>query len=194
MIFSRIKNKIRRTISQLEMPLSKTLLWLNGVRWESRLTIRGHVYVRNEGRISIGNDTIINSATWANPIGGNNRTYLQVFNNAELLIGRCCGISNTAITCSSKINIGDNVLIGAGVKMYDTDFHSLLPEYRYGPNRDNAKAVSAPITIDRGAFIGAHSIILKGSNIGENAVVGAGSLVSGTIPPNEIWGGFQQSS
>lgn len=38
-------------------------------------------------------------------------------------------------------------------------------------------------------LIGAHSIILKGVTIGNNAVVAAGSVVSRSIPANELWGG-----
>ena len=45
------------------------------------------------------------------------------------------------------------------------------------------------IRIDDNVFIGGHSIILKGSSIGKNSIIGAGSVVSGEIPANEIWGG-----
>lgn len=38
-------------------------------------------------------------------------------------------------------------------------------------------------------FIGINSIILSGSNIGNNVIIGAGSVVSGRIPDNEVWGG-----
>ncbi|WP_212635306.1 acyltransferase [Pseudozobellia thermophila] len=39
------------------------------------------------------------------------------------------------------------------------------------------------------AFIGAYSIILKGVTIGENAIVGAGSVVTKSVPDNQIWAG-----
>ena len=45
------------------------------------------------------------------------------------------------------------------------------------------------MTIKDNAFIGSHSTILKGVTIGENAVIGACSLVSKDIPANEIWAG-----
>lgn len=98
-------------------------------------------------------------------------------------------MSNVAITAFMSVRIGDNVLIGAGVKIYDTDFHPLEAEYRYGDCKSNEYTKCRSIIIEDGAFIGAHSIILKGSNIGKNCIIGAGSVVSGIIPENEVWAG-----
>ena len=55
--------------------------------------------------------------------------------------------------------------------------------------RDKNEAKKAKVTIGNNVFIGSHSTILKGVIIGDNAVVGACSLVSKDIPANEIWGG-----
>ena len=48
---------------------------------------------------------------------------------------------------------------------------------------------SAPVLIKEGAFIGAHSIILKGVTIGKHSIIGAGSVVTKSIPDGEIWAG-----
>lgn len=48
---------------------------------------------------------------------------------------------------------------------------------------------TSPVVIKDGAFIGAHCIILKGVTIGENSIVGAGSVVTKSIPDGEIWAG-----
>lgn len=106
-----------------------------------------------------------------------------------LSIGNNSGISNTAITVAESVNIGKHVFIGAGCKIYDTDFHPIEAEFRFGPNADNSMTKTKPIVIEDGAFIGGHSIILKGAHIGENSVIGAGSVVTGSIPPNEVWAG-----
>lgn len=54
---------------------------------------------------------------------------------------------------------------------------------------EDDKPRCAPITIEDHAFIGAHSIILKGVTIGKCSIVGAGSVVTHNIPEHEIWAG-----
>lgn len=49
--------------------------------------------------------------------------------------------------------------------------------------------VSKPVVIGNNVFIGMDSIILKGVTIGDGAVIAAGSVVSKSVPENEIWGG-----
>ena len=72
--------------------------------------------------------------------------------------------------------------------MFTTDFHSLDPIIR-ASSKDQKHRKSAPVTIKHDAFIGARCIILKGVTIGENSIVGAGSVVTKSIPDNEIWAG-----
>jgi len=52
-----------------------------------------------------------------------------------------------------------------------------------------ADVKTAPIIIKDNAFIGGSTIILKGYTIGENSVIAAGSVVTGVVSDNEIWGG-----
>lgn len=57
-------------------------------------------------------------------------------------------------------------------------------------SKDDQKCKNnAPVVIEDNVFIGARSIILKGVTIGENSIVGAGSVVTRSIPSNQIWGG-----
>lgn len=104
----------------------------------------------------------------------------------KLIIGDDSGLSNIHITVRESVIIGKNVYIGSGCKVYDNDFHSINFEERI--NGDKTVKV-APIIIKDGAFIGAHSIILKGVTIGEKSVIGAGSVVTKSIPDSEIWAG-----
>ena len=75
-----------------------------------------------------------------------------------------------------------------GACVYDTDFHSLDPAVRNSEN-DLKERVEKPVLIKNNAFIGAHSIILKGVTIGENSIIGAGSVVTKSVPDNQIWAG-----
>ena len=169
--------------------INRVVLWINGVEFDRSVLVSGRIFIRNEGKIRIGVGTRINSASWTNPIGGNDRTYLQIMRGGVLSIGDNSGISNTAITVAESVNIGRNVFIGAGCNIYDTDFHPIEAEFRFGDTADITRTKTKRIIIEDGAFIGGHSIILKGTHIGENSVIGAGSVVAGNIPANEIWAG-----
>ena len=135
--------------------------------------------------IVIGNNVLINSGKVNNPIGGDTRTILFAKGNGKIRIGDNCGISSSTLFACDSIIIGDSVLLGGSVKIYDTDFHWL----DYDRRMSEAGGVSRPVLIRDGAFIGAHSIILKGVTIGEKSIVGAGSVVTKNIPDGEIWAG-----
>lgn len=160
-----------------------------GISFGKNFRTRGHIIVYNRGKVTIGDNVTINSSGWSNPIGGGEHTYIQVFPQGSISIGNGVGISNTALTSRAKIEIHDHVLIGAGCKIYDTDFHPLEDFYRYGPQKDNSHIASKGIVIEEGVFIGGGSYILKGAHIGRNAIVGASSVVTGIIPEGEIWAG-----
>lgn len=148
-----------------------------------------YVSVANGGKCVIGTGLKMNNKLSSNPIGCNQPCLFFVDKQASLTIGNNLGISQAAIICHLSITIGDNVKIGGGVSVYDTDFHSLLPEIRRNPNLDLKYKIKKPVVIKNNAFIGAHSIILKGVTIGENSVVGAGSVVTKSIPDNQVWAG-----
>ena len=149
--------------------------------------IRGKIFIRNSGKITFGNKLFINSGLKYNPIGGQTFTSIVVDKGGVLELKENVGISNSSIYCNLKITIEKNVLIGGNCKIYDTDFHSIHIDERMKCPEIGAK--SSPIKINKGVFIGAGSTVLKGVTIGENSVIGASSLVSKNIPPNEIWGG-----
>ena len=65
----------------------------------------------------------------------------------------------------------------------DTDFHSVNPDCRLNGNTD---IPASPVTIGKRVFLGSNVTILKGVTIGDEAVVGAGSIVTKDIPDNAI--------
>lgn len=135
--------------------------------------------------IFIGNDVIIRSSLQGNPITQADKTVLACFDDGEIHIGNRVGISNAVISANTKIVIGDDVMIGAGTVIIDSDFHSVLFDERVV----NTGTVSKPVIIKGKAFIGAQTMVLKGVTIGEGAVIGAGSVVAKNIPAYEIWAG-----
>lgn len=163
------------------------ILKLMKVHYKNNLSIKGRIFVQNRGTITIGNNVIINSSVYSNPIGGTAKTIMVTCPQGEIRIGNNVGISNSCLFAMRQIEIEDDVLIGGGCKIYDTDFHSIIPNFRLMTTDPDIKA--KPIRICQKAFIGAHCIILKGVTIGECAVVGAGSVVPKDIPAKEVWAG-----
>ncbi|WP_442978418.1 DapH/DapD/GlmU-related protein [Rhodococcus sp. ADH] len=68
--------------------------------------------------------------------------------------------------------------------LFVTSTHEIGPSEKRG-----GKAISRPIIIGNGVWIGARSVILPGAMIGHGAVIAAGSIVSGNIPDNMLFGG-----
>lgn len=165
-------------------------LRLRGAKVDKGLVVRGgplDIYIDRRARVHIGTHCRFNSGFVGNAVGGFRRTGIWVSNGGVLTIGQNVGISGTTIVCANAVTIEDDVFIGGDCAIYDTDFHSIHPDKRL--TRPDLTAKTAPITIRRWAFIGAHSLILKGVTIGETAVIGAGSVIAKDVPAGEIWAG-----
>lgn len=108
------------------------------------------------------------------------RTYLS---SSRIIIGDNVGFNSIAIFCRSQtISIGDGTLIGGNCQITDSDGHPLWPpEARSTYAGDE---FDASVTIGKNVFIGLNVIILKGTEIGDNSIIGAGSVVKGKIPAN----------
>lgn len=165
---------------------------LNGVEFNNDFSTHGIpvVKVSLKGHLSIGRQFDINSGKYFNMIGRQNACYFIVNKDAQLRIGNNVGISCSAFVCFNSITIGDHVRVGGNTVIYDNDFHSLNALKRtHLPEEDLGDIHSAPVVIEDYAFIGAHSTILKGVTIGTNSIIGACSVVTHSVPPNQIWAG-----
>lgn len=167
--------------------LNRITLKYRHVSCKQMPVIHGRLKIYGHGRIALGKGVTINSSASSNPIGGDCRTVFSIVPGAALTIGDRVGISNSTIVCHSSVTLGNDVVIGGNVKIYDTDFHQLSEGQRELDDRKAARKGAVAIR-DR-AFVGAHSIILKGVTIGEGAVIGAGSVVTKDVPAGEVWAG-----
>lgn len=159
----------------------KNIIWNRGVHFKG-FTI---IFSFKGSSIHIGKGTVINSSPMSNMLGLYQRTIIVARYGGRISIGERCGISGTTIYSMSRITIGDYCAIGANCKIIDNDFHPLDKGYRrLGLNKEHARR--KPVTIGDDCFIGMNSIILKGTKLGNNVIVGAGSVVSGCFPDNVI--------
>lgn len=109
-------------------------------------------------------------------------------------IGKNCNICSNCFI-ENDVVIGDNVTVKNGVSLYDgmriEDDVFIGPNATFCndkyPKSKNKNFKLEPIVIKKGASIGANATILPGVTIGENALVGAGAVVTKDVSDNEIF-------
>ena len=107
---------------------------------------------------------------------------IRVRKGAVCIIGNNSSInSNNMIACHERIEIGDDVQLSPNVQIYDHDH-----DFRAEGGVKAGKFKTAPVKIGNNVWIGANTVILRGTEIGENCVIGAGCVVKGIIPSNSI--------
>lgn len=89
---------------------------------------------------------------------------------------------NLTLVDDGVVTIGDDVMIGPNVTIVTTG-HPIRPDLRKAPT---VVQYSLPVTIGDGVWIGANVTVLPGVTIGENSVIGAGSVVTKDVPANVV--------
>lgn len=168
----------------------KLIMKLNKVKFGKNLNLYGIpvIFKKKGSQLNIGENCTIKSSFLSNLVGLSQRTIIVTrTEEAKIEIGNNVGISGATIYARNEITIGDNTLIGGNVKILDNDFHPIEVEAR---NLDiKEKIGTRKIKIGKDCFIGANSLILKGVEIGDGSVVGAGSVVTGKFPSNVVIAG-----
>ena len=119
-------------------------------------------------------------------IGDNTKigAFVEVQKNAA--VGRNCKISSHTFICEG-VTIEDDVFIGHGVTFINDSYpRATAPG---GSLQTEADWIVEPTLVKKGASIGSGSTILAKVTIGENAIVGAGSVVTKDVPPGTIVAG-----
>jgi acetyltransferase-like isoleucine patch superfamily enzyme len=138
--------------------------------------------------IRFGKNVMLISRSFATALGLNHPVVLRTLTaGARIHIGNGVGISGGSICAAQLVEIGDESMLGANVTIADTDFHSLYPAHRGGHTHPTVGI--AEVRIGRRVLVGTNAIVLKGVSIGNNSVVGAGSVVTKNIPENSIAAG-----
>jgi len=110
-------------------------------------------------------------------IGKNCKIDAYVYIEEGVLVGDNCKI-RPFVFIPTGVIIEDNVFIGPNVTFTNDKYPKVKGEWKL-----------LPIRVKRGASIGANSIIVAGITIGEDALVGAGSVVTKDVPSNAVVAG-----
>lgn len=139
-----------------------------------------NIFMSKGSSISIGKNLRVNASRNSNFAGFSSGVKLSTLsNNAEIVIGNNVGLSGTVIAASNRVEINDNVKLGLNVSIFDNDFH---PD-------DSRSGTPEKVLISKNVWVGSGTLILKGVTIGENAIVGANSIVTHDLPANSMSAG-----
>lgn len=111
-----------------------------------------------------------------------NGTFFEIGPDGEVHIGEFCSVVGAIICTNRKVLIGDYVFIAHEVVIADLDAAVPLSWKRH-------EADVPAIVIGDNAWVGARATLLADCRIGEGAIVGAGAVVRGNVPPYSIVAG-----
>jgi acetyltransferase-like isoleucine patch superfamily enzyme len=102
--------------------------------------------------------------------------------NGQFIIGKNTYITRATIACYEKIEIGENCILGEGLKIFDHNHQYTTEPFSVSKTEFN----TAHVKLGNNVWTGANCIILKGVTIGDNVILGAGCVIHKDIPANSI--------
>lgn len=149
----------------------------------AKVNFRG-IRHRPPSTLSIGEGTIFDGSITSDRTGSN------------VTVGRNTFIGGSTLICADRIEIGNDVLISWGCTIVDHNSHAVDWALRrndvsawYNGQKDWTFVKILPVKICDRVWIGFNSIILSGVTIGENAVIGCGSVVTKDVAPYSVVAG-----
>ncbi|MEM6753930.1 MAG: acyltransferase [Cyanobacteria bacterium P01_C01_bin.38] len=133
------------------------------------VTVKGSLEIENTVKVTIGTGSRLGKR-------------VIFYGNGHLKIGKNVSINGACIGCETSVEIDDSCLI-SDCFIADSDYHNLQPHLRHSPP---SSKTAAPIIIKCNVWIGARATIMKGVTIGENSVVGLGSVIRKSVPDNVV--------
>lgn len=172
--------------------------WINDIEFKTGMKVHNVIYLSKhpEAKMTIGQNFIITSGESFNPLCRNIRASICLeYSTSVIDIGDDTGLSSPCIWAKERIVIGNRVKVGGDCILMDSDAHNL--DYRIRASKelidkipkDVLTAKTAPIVIEDDVLIGTRCIILKGVTIGARSIIGSGSIVTKSIPPDCIAAG-----
>lgn len=108
--------------------------------------------------------------------------FITVKKGAKLNIGKDSYITRATISCLGEIEIGENCILGEGMKLFDHNHHYANNPFYVSKTEFNI----GKIKIGSNVWTGANVTILKDVIIGDNCIIGAGCVIHKDVPANSI--------
>ncbi|MDC2614248.1 MULTISPECIES: acyltransferase [Bacteroides] len=177
---------------------NKIKFWMNDIEFGAGMKVYNVIYLskHTEAQMTIGQNLVITSGESFNPLCRNIRASICLeYPTSVIEIGDDTGLSSPCVWAKERITIGSRVKVGGDCILMDSDAHNL--DYRIRASKEQIGQISkdaltaktAPIVIEDDVLIGTRCIILKGVTIGARSVIGGGSVVTKSIPPDCIAAG-----
>lgn len=155
-----------------------------GVSLGKGVIIKGdRLKIASKGKITIGDNVVLNSRSegyHANMPCGVKIVCARP--DAVIRIGARSRLNGACLHAWKQVNIGEDCLLAAGVQIIDANGHKIAPEGKRTASKDEPR----PVSIGNDVWLGLNVVVLPGTQIGDNVVVGANAVVSGEIPDNSI--------
>ena len=156
-LYKGIKIFYARVFSHITSILTRLCFRLNGIQFLGKVRSSGVpvIHMSLNSVCVIGKNFSMGNWVVNNASGVKAKSKIEVRRGAELIIGENVGITSVTIMCFDKIHIGDNVMIGVGSHIFDTNFHNINPVDRIQKKDPKDTVRTAPIIIKDNVFIGA---------------------------------------
>ena len=141
-----------------------------------KIRINGYPNLDRGSRISVVGDGMISLYA---PLTLSYNSHLAAAGGKIEIAGNVMINRNCVFVSHGYIRIEEHCLFGPNVQIFDHDHRFDSTGIKEGYKTD-------PIIIEKGCWIGAGTIILRGTHIGEGCVIGAGTIVQGEIPAHSL--------
>lgn len=171
-----MKQKVAQILSKAFVVYYK-MLYGKRVSFGGNVLINHKFKLKGRGKLAIGD----NCNLWA--FEESNKFFLYS-DRAEIRIGERSRLNGITIHCLEKVGLGNNCLTGSAVIM-DTDFHEFHDPSHILYNNPKSK----PVTVGNNVWLCGQCVLLKGSGIGNNSVVGFRAVVTKGFPNDVVIAG-----
>lgn len=157
---------------------ARSLLWSGAfASFGARTVLQTPIYLRGEGRISIGDDVCVGPGSVLQTLEGPGYAGTLEIGSGTSVAGTCVMSAARSIRIGRKVLMARNIYISDHIHAYDDPTRAVL---------DQGIARLEPVVIEDGAWLGQNVVVCPGVTIGRGAVIGANAVVLEDVPAHSL--------